>query len=198
MDLVLTYKLNEFKLLSSTHKLIFFVQVFPLNSPLTELFSKAILNVTQGPQMTAIEQRNFGPGYSSQDPLSSPISQGTSSLTLYQFAGLFLIVGSVTIFALLFSETPIERIFSKIISRLLHVCFRFKASKVDTNDASVNGDAVVGGGGEVIQESVVNNVIALNIEEGSNELAVEEVLQVLGRCEIQEECTSDETSATEE
>ncbi|KAL2480988.1 glutamate receptor 2.6 [Abeliophyllum distichum] len=43
-------------------------------SPLTVNFSKAILAVTQGPDMTSIERKHFGPRYSSQDPLSSTIS----------------------------------------------------------------------------------------------------------------------------
>ncbi|KAK4404509.1 Glutamate receptor 2.7 [Sesamum angolense] len=86
-----------------------FPESFSCGSPLVSHFSKAIMDVTQGPNMTAIEQENFGPGYSSQDPLSSTISQQTSSLTLYDFAGLFLIIGSVTIFALFCSETAIGR-----------------------------------------------------------------------------------------
>ncbi|KAG6403606.1 hypothetical protein SASPL_135832 [Salvia splendens] len=60
---------------------------FPKGSSLAAHFSRAILVVTQGSNMTEIEQTNFGPGYSSQDPLSATISQGTSSLTFYEFAG---------------------------------------------------------------------------------------------------------------
>ncbi|GER52078.1 glutamate receptor [Striga asiatica] len=55
---------------------------FPVGSPLAPYFSRAILNVTQGPEMTRISGR----ANSSQDPLSSTLSQRTSSLSFYDFA----------------------------------------------------------------------------------------------------------------
>ncbi|XP_012831250.1 PREDICTED: glutamate receptor 2.8-like [Erythranthe guttata] len=82
-----------------------FVLAFPIGSPLVAYFSRVILNVTQGSEMSSLEQKNFGPGYSSQDPLSSVISQGTSSLSLREFGGLFIITGSLIAFALVYSES---------------------------------------------------------------------------------------------
>ncbi|KAL7138033.1 hypothetical protein ABFS83_10G135700 [Erythranthe nasuta] len=69
------------------------------------VFSRAILNITQSSKMISFEQKNFGPGYSSQDPLSSLISQGTSSLSLREFGGLFIITASLIAFALVYSES---------------------------------------------------------------------------------------------
>ncbi|KAL3819522.1 hypothetical protein ACJIZ3_005427 [Penstemon smallii] len=128
---------SQYKMVGPSYKAGGFGFAFPLGSPLAAHFSKAILDVTQSPNMTAIEQQNFGPGYSSQDPLSSTISQGASSLTLYDFAGLFLIIGSVTIFSLFCSETPIGRKLTKTVKHFIQIC---KTSKVNPADASVGND----------------------------------------------------------
>ncbi|KAL0383192.1 UNVERIFIED_CONTAM: Glutamate receptor 2.5 [Sesamum calycinum] len=56
------------------------------------------------------------------DPLSSTISQGTSSLTFHEFSGLFIIVASVTIFALICSKTSIL----SIRLRLTNMTRRFR------------------------------------------------------------------------
>lgn len=56
--------------------------------------------------MTIIEQKNFGPGYSSA---SYSISQDTLSLTAENFVVLFIFLGSATLLALFCSETPIGR-----------------------------------------------------------------------------------------
>ncbi|XP_047950152.1 glutamate receptor 2.7-like isoform X2 [Salvia hispanica] len=76
----------------------------PVGSPLVAHFSRAILNVTQGPEMTGLEQKNFGPGYSSQDPLLGLVSQGASSLTFLDFAGLFIILAAFTVSAFVAAE----------------------------------------------------------------------------------------------
>lgn len=136
--------------------MIYFLQAFPKGSPLAAYFSKAILDVTQGPNMTAIEQTNLGPGYSSQDPLSSTISQGTSSLGFHEFAGLFLVVGSVTVFALFCSETPIGQKLAHKTRQFVHSCINFKASRLNPVevDSSVAGEA-----SQDIHESEQNNAI---------------------------------------
>lgn len=109
--------------------------------------------------MTAIEQKNFGPGYSSQDPLSSTISQQTPSLTLYDFAGLFLIVGSVTISALFCSETAIGRKLTDKAGHFIQNCFHFKTSQVSsTENASADGDSGQGRRDVEIHEAVQDNV----------------------------------------
>ncbi|KAK4485547.1 hypothetical protein RD792_008190, partial [Penstemon davidsonii] len=131
---------SQYKMVGPSYKAGGFGFAFPLGSPLAAHFSKAILDVTQSPDMTSIEQQNFGPGYSSQDPLSSTISQGASSLTLYDFAGLFLIIGSVTIFSLFCSQTPIGRKLTKIVNHFIQICVNFKTSEVHPADASVGND----------------------------------------------------------
>lgn len=146
--------------------------------------------------MTAIEQKNFGPGYSSQDPLSSRISQQTSSLTLYDFAGLFLIIGSVTIFALLCSETAIGRKLTDKTGHFIHRCFHFKTSRLNsTEDANIAGESVEGGG-EDIREPLQNNVSAHSPGEGTDAHVIEKAPQH-GEEEIRETGLSDETSAAQ-
>ncbi|CAA3002513.1 Hypothetical predicted protein [Olea europaea subsp. europaea] len=137
-------------------------KAFPIGSCLTAQFSKAILAVTQGQNTTCIEQNNFGPGYSPQDPLSSTISQQTSSLTFYDFRGLFVIIGSVTLFVLFCSETSVGRKFISLTAQYGQKCFCFLSSKFHStqNDdeeihasvpdtgatSSEGGDAIVFGG----------------------------------------------------
>ncbi|KAH6835375.1 hypothetical protein C2S53_003226 [Perilla frutescens var. hirtella] len=147
---------SQYKMVGPTYRTGGFGFAFPKGSPLAAHFSKAILDVTQGPNMTAIEQANFGPGYSSQDPLSSTISQGTSSLSFHEFAGLFVIIGSVTVLALFCSETPIGRKLTHKTRQFLHACFHFKTSTL-VNPVE---DASSVAGGEDFHESVQNNVIS--------------------------------------
>ncbi|XP_073318085.1 glutamate receptor 2.8-like [Primulina huaijiensis] len=128
---------SEYKMVGPTYRTGGFGFAFPKGSPLAAYFSKAIVDITQGTNMTAIEQKNFGPGYSSQDPLTSMISQQTSSLTVFEFAGLFIIVGSVTLFALFCSATPIGKKLTKKMIHVYHVikkCIHFRNSKVTANE----------------------------------------------------------------
>ncbi|CAA2958087.1 glutamate receptor -like [Olea europaea subsp. europaea] len=117
---------SQYKMVGPRYRTDGFGFAFPLGSPLTAYFSRAIVAVTQGPNMTFIEQTHFGPGYSSQDPLSSTISQQTSSLSFCEFGGLFIIVGSVTMFALICSETSLGR---KVTAQFSQMCFRFMPSE---------------------------------------------------------------------
>lgn len=83
-------------------------QAFPINSILTDAFSRAILNVTESDIMDEIERKYFGndEGWQGQSaPTSS--SDTPSSLNFYSFSGLFLITGIATLLALLVSETVI-------------------------------------------------------------------------------------------
>ncbi|EYU42454.1 hypothetical protein MIMGU_mgv1a0189723mg, partial [Erythranthe guttata] len=91
MKLFLIRYKSEYKIVGPTYTTGGMGFAFPIGSPLVAYFSRVILNVTQGSEMSSLEQKNFGPGYSSQDPLSSVISQGTSSLSLREFGGLFII-----------------------------------------------------------------------------------------------------------
>ncbi|XP_047957108.1 glutamate receptor 2.8-like [Salvia hispanica] len=128
MKILLNKYDDQYKMAGPTYRTGGFGFAFPKGSPLAAHFSRAILDVTQGSNMTEIEQTNFGPGYSSQDPLSATISQGTSSLTFYEFAGLFLVIGSVTVLALFCSETPIGRKLTTNARQFVHNCINFRSS----------------------------------------------------------------------
>lgn len=106
-------------------------------------FSRAILNVTQGTNMTTIEEKNFGPGYPSG--LDS-INQESPSLTAYNFGGLFIIMGSATVFALFCSETSLGQRFTVTANSFGHWCCTFlysngKESRVQSLD---HGDISTG------------------------------------------------------
>lgn len=77
--------------------------MFPRGSPLVPDISRAILNVTEGSEMTEIERKWFG------DPTTCPSSSNSfssSSLDFRSFGGLFLITGTVsTLMFLLFLAT---------------------------------------------------------------------------------------------
>ncbi|KAL2502310.1 glutamate receptor 2.1-like [Forsythia ovata] len=87
--------------------------------------------------MTSIEIRNFGPGYlSDQDPFSSELSY--SSLTTYDFGGLFIIFGSITVIALFCSETKIHGPDCPVQPNVLLV-YVFNVS-FDTGDSRQQGE----------------------------------------------------------
>ncbi|KAK6159141.1 hypothetical protein DH2020_006455 [Rehmannia glutinosa] len=145
MKLFLNRYETQYKMVGPTYRTDGLGFAFPIGSPLVAHFSRAILNVTQGPEMNYIEQKNFGPGYSSQDPLSSVISQGSSSLTLHEFAGLFILTGLFTLFALVCSETAIGRKLTDITGHFMHNCFSFSSPQVHSMEgASVDGDTING------------------------------------------------------
>ncbi|KAL0383208.1 UNVERIFIED_CONTAM: Glutamate receptor 2.7 [Sesamum calycinum] len=167
---------SQYKMVGPTYRTGGFGFAFPIGSPLVSRFSKAIIDVTQGPNMTSIEQENFGPGYSSQDPLSSSISQQTSSLTFYDFAGLFVIVGSVTILALLCSETAV--VGRKLTDKAKHVifnCYNSRTTQVNSmENANGDGDSRSQGSlDEEIHHAMQNNVS--NPEENTDPHAIGEM-----------------------
>lgn len=95
--------------------------------------------------MSYIERKNFGPGYSSQDPLSSLFSQGTSSLALHEFAGLFLLTGSFILFALFCSQTSFGQKITHATQHFIQNCLNFRSPQVhSTEPSSVVGDATHG------------------------------------------------------
>lgn len=74
-------------------------------SLLAHHFSRAILKVTQSDRMTGIQQRNLGFGYS-----NTKVENGDNDgLELYNFGGPILVIVSVNILALFFSETSVGR-----------------------------------------------------------------------------------------
>lgn len=68
-------------------------------------FSRAILAITESPNMSRIEEMNFGHGYSSEDELESTNKQ--SSLAVSSFMGLFSILVLAATLALCFSVTSV-------------------------------------------------------------------------------------------
>lgn len=74
------------------------LQVFPRGSQLVPDVSRAILNVTEGEKMAAIEKKWFG-DRTNCTPQSNSLS--SSSLAFWSFGGLFLITGAVSGLALL-------------------------------------------------------------------------------------------------
>ncbi|KAI5675431.1 hypothetical protein M9H77_06381 [Catharanthus roseus] len=134
---------SEYSIVGPVYKTDGFGFAFPLGSPLVSYFSRAILNVTQGTNMTTIEEKNFGPGYPSG--LDS-INQESPSLTAYNFGGLFIIMGSATVFALFCSETSLGQRFTVTANSFGHWCCTFlysngKESRVQSLD---HGDISTG------------------------------------------------------
>lgn len=73
--------------------------------------------------MTRIEEKNFGPGYSSQNQLDSINEQ--NRLTAYNFGGLFILIGTTMIFALFFSGTSVGKKLIVMTIDFSHKCFSF-------------------------------------------------------------------------
>ncbi|KAI5675417.1 hypothetical protein M9H77_06367 [Catharanthus roseus] len=89
---------SEYKMLEQRYRMEGFGFAFPKESPLVVPFSRAILDVTADPSMAKIEEKNFGPGYSSGNEFDSIDKQ--TSLKAYNFGGLFIVIGSALIFAI--------------------------------------------------------------------------------------------------
>ncbi|KAK3437305.1 hypothetical protein EUGRSUZ_C01874 [Eucalyptus grandis] len=97
IKLILSQYCNKY-LMIPTFKTGGFGFVFPKGSPLVPDISRAILNVTEGPNMTKIEKAWFT---SETNCLDSTPSISSNSLGLDSFWGLFLIAGVVALLALL-------------------------------------------------------------------------------------------------
>ncbi|KAJ7979520.1 Glutamate receptor [Quillaja saponaria] len=84
---------SKYTLVGPTYKTDGFGFAFPQGSPLVPYISKAILNVTQDfDLMQAIERKYFADQSTCQDP-GSKIYSDSPSLSVYSFAGLFIITG---------------------------------------------------------------------------------------------------------
>ncbi|KAK3437320.1 hypothetical protein EUGRSUZ_C01852 [Eucalyptus grandis] len=95
--LILSQYCNKY-LTIPTFKTAGFGFVFPKGSPLVPDISRAILNITEGPNMTKIEKAWFT---SETNCLESTPSSSSNSLGLDSFWGLFVIAGVVAVLALL-------------------------------------------------------------------------------------------------
>lgn len=129
--------------------------------------------------MSYIERKNLGAGYSSQDPLSSVISQGTSSLTLQEFAGLFLLTGSFILLALFCSATSIGQKLTHATQRFIQRCFSTRTATVHSmelssfdGDGGNNGSATppppVESGGASVVEDEAAEVLETSLENKSS------------------------------
>ncbi|KAF9613153.1 hypothetical protein IFM89_005924 [Coptis chinensis] len=97
MKLLLAKYCTKYMMVGPTHRTAGFGFVFPKGSPLVPDISRAILNVTEGDKMEAIDREWFGQQVSCQE-------QGTTtseSLTLDSFKGLFMIAGVASAIAFL-------------------------------------------------------------------------------------------------
>ncbi|KAK6159139.1 hypothetical protein DH2020_006453 [Rehmannia glutinosa] len=106
---------SDYKIVGPTYRTDGLGFAFPVGSPLAANFSREILNVIQDGERESIEIKYFGAEYS-----SSLRSQGTSSLTFHDFAGLFITVASVAVFAVICSETAILNKLSNITRHFFH------------------------------------------------------------------------------
>ncbi|KAI4353038.1 hypothetical protein L6164_002016 [Bauhinia variegata] len=98
---------SKYMMAGPTYRTDGFGFAFPLGSNLTYYFSRAILNVTEGPRMDEIEEKYFGINDDDLQDQYDQISTETPSLSAQSFAGLFIITGSLILLALLVSESSI-------------------------------------------------------------------------------------------
>ncbi|CAK9182111.1 unnamed protein product [Ilex paraguariensis] len=96
MKLFVAKYCTKYIMVAPTYKTDGFGFVFPIGSPLVHDVSRAVLNVTDGDKIVAIEERWF-----SKNPNCSDSSSASDSLGLDSFWGLFLIVGVISLSALL-------------------------------------------------------------------------------------------------
>lgn len=105
MKLLLNRYGSKYTMLGQRYKTEGLGFAFPKDSTLVVHFSRAILAITESPNMSRIEEMNFGPGYSSEDELDSTNEE--RSLAFSSFFGLFSITVLATILALFFSVTSV-------------------------------------------------------------------------------------------
>ncbi|KAJ3695386.1 hypothetical protein LUZ60_000763 [Juncus effusus] len=100
LKVFLSHYCDKYTMTGPIYKTDGFALVFPRGSPLLLDMSRAVLSVTEGPEMIEIE-RKWLIGESTTCPNKSANLGGSSSLSFRSFAGLFIITGSVSGFMLL-------------------------------------------------------------------------------------------------
>ncbi|GKC62131.1 extracellular solute-binding protein 3 [Tanacetum coccineum] len=84
---------------------------FPLGSPILQIFSRAVLNVTESDIMTEMKKKYLG----LHDPvISQPNQAHPQSLDVQSFTGIFVFMGIVIIAAIISSEIAIRQRKNKI------------------------------------------------------------------------------------
>ncbi|KAJ6819027.1 glutamate receptor 2.5-like isoform X1 [Iris pallida] len=99
LKLFLSGRCADFDMVGRIYKTDGFGFVLPRGSPLVPDVSRAILKVTEGNEMSAIEKKWFGNQITCQGDIND---YSSSSLNFRSFGGLFLITGVVSSLALLF------------------------------------------------------------------------------------------------
>ncbi|XP_027066274.2 glutamate receptor 2.2-like [Coffea arabica] len=135
MKLFLDQYDSDYKIVGTTFRTDGFGFAFPLKSPLVVNFSRAILSVTEDENMSAIEQRNFGPKYSPFNQ-SDSVNKQSPSLTAFDFGGLFILVASALLFALFCSETSVGQKLTERVRYYHHRCSVFLSFR--GNEPKVN------------------------------------------------------------
>ncbi|KAJ3696124.1 hypothetical protein LUZ60_001501 [Juncus effusus] len=93
LKVFLSQHCDQYTMTGPTYKTDGFAFVLPRGSPLLPDMSRAVLNVTEGPEMIEIERNWFGESATCPNQSADPSS---SSLSFRSFAGLFIITGSVS------------------------------------------------------------------------------------------------------
>ncbi|CAM8983997.1 unnamed protein product [Rhodiola kirilowii] len=109
IKLFLSKYCSKYKIVGPSYKTDGFGFAFPVGSPFVSQLSKAILNVTQGPQMNVIENKYFGNYKECQNAAAS--QSENYGLKAYSFGGLLIVTfGGVLVVALsmLFAEKVAE------------------------------------------------------------------------------------------
>ncbi|KAL1825359.1 hypothetical protein ACET3Z_012137 [Daucus carota] len=131
-----TYGETNYILQGSSYKTGGLGFAFPKGSALAPHISMALLNLTGSGEMHAILSKNFGPEYSDSDYSFNSASH-VSSIGTKSLAGLFIISGTMALFALLFSAPWFQQRFSDVSTRYKQSCV-FPSPPSDVIELSVH------------------------------------------------------------
>ncbi|XP_028773669.1 glutamate receptor 2.9-like [Neltuma alba] len=122
---------SDYAMVDTRHRIGGFAFAFPKGSNLTSYFSRAILNVRESGEVDKIEEKYFGSNhenYEGQGLSTSSSDNASSNLTTYSFAGLFMVIGILSLLALAVSESHIWQkpvILARTYSRQLLMSWSF-------------------------------------------------------------------------
>ncbi|XP_028789486.1 glutamate receptor 2.5-like [Neltuma alba] len=106
------YGYSNYALVETRHRNDGYGFAFPKGSNLTSYFSTAILNVRESEETDRIEQEYFGSNDIHKEGKedtsnNAPANNANPSLSAYSFAGLFMVIGMLSVLALLVSENRV-------------------------------------------------------------------------------------------